>query len=152
MLPPPNADEYISKQMLPPPNAGEWVVNRGAFDAEVNGRYTQLIPYSRLEDFRADNETFEVVCESPTNPNFHDPRGGFLLPKDNEDVCKKRGCSDCHQKRLYVYMGPGLWFDEKQKVHIRLSPTHNGVPGLADYAGETNPNKVPLWIVAQVVF
>jgi hypothetical protein len=47
--------------------------------------------------------------------------------------------------RVPTYMGPGLWFDEEtRKVHVRLSHTHNGVPGLKDYGGTVDPRKVRL--------
>jgi len=50
-------------------------------------------------------------------------------------------------RRPWVYMGPGLWFDrDTHRVHIRLSHTHNNIPGLVDYMGETDPNKVRLAI------
>jgi len=144
-----DAPHYVSKKTLPKPaNIGidDWNVNRGAFVSQVNGRHTQLISYSRREDLLAQNETDEAICESPTYPSFPtDSRPGPILP--TADACKAQGCADCQQRRPWVYMGPGLWFDQgTQLVHIRLSPTHNGVPGLADYAGETDPNKVALSI------
>jgi hypothetical protein len=45
-------------------------------------------------------------------------------------------------------MGPGVWFDEAadvRRVHIRLSPTDNKVPGWDDYEPvETDPNNLRL--------
>jgi hypothetical protein len=44
-------------------------------------------------------------------------------------------------------MGPGIWFDTNSKrVHVRLSHTHNNVPGLPDYSGPTDPNAIGLAI------
>lgn len=46
---------------------------------------------------------------------------------------------------LPVYCGPGLWYDKQTgHVHVRLAHTHLTTPGLANYAGETDPRKVPL--------
>jgi hypothetical protein len=45
-------------------------------------------------------------------------------------------------------MGPGIWFDEAadaRRVHIRLAPTDNRIPGWDDYEpAETDPNNVRL--------
>jgi hypothetical protein len=52
----------------------------------------------------------------------------------------------------WVYMGPGIWFNRHPdsptagRVHIRLSPTHNNIDGLADYSEEPDPRKVKLAI------
>jgi hypothetical protein len=52
----------------------------------------------------------------------------------------------------WSYMGPGLWFDrEAHKVHIRLSHTHNNVPGVGDYLGETDPNQLRLAISSKLM-
>jgi hypothetical protein len=110
-----HAQEYVSIDSLPEPSGtSQWHVSRGAFINPVNGRYTRLITYSRLEDLRAENETYDPILHPP------------------------------------VYMGPGVWFDSTtKKVHIRLSPTHNGVMGLADYSGSANPNMIPLSITEE---
>lgn len=48
---------------------------------------------------------------------------------------------------LPVYCGPGLWYDrESGRIHVRLAHTHLKTPGLANYAGETDPRKLPLVI------
>jgi hypothetical protein len=48
---------------------------------------------------------------------------------------------------LPVYCGPGLWYDrDTGHIHIRLAHTHLKTPGLANYAGETDPRKLPLVI------
>jgi hypothetical protein len=144
-------DEYVSKKTFPlPPNRTNehWHVSRGAFVNPVNSRYTRLITYSRIEDLRADNETFEQLYEGtalpciiprhdPPNCTAPDPRPGPILG----DSC------GCTIRRPWVYMGPGIWFDTAtKKIHIRLSPTHNGVTGLADYNGNTDPNQLALSI------
>ena len=43
-------------------------------------------------------------------------------------------------------MGPGLFQDEDGLIHIRLSHTTHGRPGVTDYTGERDPRKVPLAI------
>jgi hypothetical protein len=54
---------------------------------------------------------------------------------------------DVGYRRPWVYMGPGIWINPNtQKVHIRLSPTHNNIPGLADYTGAVDPRQVRLAI------
>lgn len=54
---------------------------------------------------------------------------------------------------LPLYCGPGLWYDkESAYIHVRLAHTgvqkHIGLPTpqVSDYAGETDPRKVPLVI------
>jgi hypothetical protein len=128
-----HADEYVSKKTL-----ASFI--RGAFlDHDL---YTRLITYSRLEDLRADNQTFEQV----TDPN--DRRDG---PEVVE--CNAAGtCEPAGYKYPWVYMGPGIWIDRNftpenpQRIHIRLSHTENNVPGLTDYTGEVDPRQVRLAI------
>ena len=131
--------EYISKKPIPKPaNLTEWFFNRAAFVEPVNGRYTRLILYSRLEDLQADNETFEVIREGP---------GVGCPPIDPRPGPTVGIVGGCTERRPWVYMGPGLWFDQATyHLHARLSPTHNNVRGLADYAGPTNPNDIGLAI------
>jgi hypothetical protein len=102
--------------------------------------YTRLITYSKLKDLRANNETFAKI----TDPS--DPRPGpWVVDCDNSGNCVPKGF-----RFPWVYMGPGIWIDRNpsptnpQKVHIRLSHTHNNVPGLGDYTGEVDPRKVQL--------
>ena len=131
--------EYISSKPIPKPaNLTEWFASRGSFVDPVNGRFARLILYSRREDLLADNETFDVIREGAgAGCPAADPRPGPVL-----------GVSGgCTERRPWVYMGPGVWFDTAtQHLHIRLSHTHNNVPGLADYEGPTNPNLVRLAI------
>jgi hypothetical protein len=116
---------------------------RGAF--LDRNPYTRLIKYSRLEDFRAANETFEQI----TDPN--DPR-----PGPNVVDCDNSGtCVPASHRFPWVYMGPGIWIDPSfsetnpQKLHIRLSHTHNNIPGLADYTGDVDPRNVKFAITTE---
>jgi hypothetical protein len=44
-----------------------------------------------------------------------------------------------------LWCGPGLWYDPQTgHIHVRLQHTH--LPGIANYAGETDPRKLPLVI------
>jgi hypothetical protein len=126
-------DEYVSRTKL-----ASFI--RGVFlDRQP---YTRLITYSRLDDFRARNETFDKI----TAPG--DPRPGpDVVTCDANDNCVPAG-----YRHPWVYMGPGIWIDRRftpespQRVHIRLSHTHNNIPGLPDYRGETDPRKLRLAI------
>jgi hypothetical protein len=125
-------DEYVSKTTFPvvPDNP----VNQGAF--LDRNPYTRLITYSRLEDLRATNETFDKITA------VNDSRPG-------PQVINGQGAS-LGFRHPWVYMGPGIWFDRSSgKVHIRLSPTHNNIAGLPDYTGEADPRKVRLAIAAK---
>jgi hypothetical protein len=140
-------DEYISVEMFT-----QEFVNRGAF--LDRNPYTRLITYSKLEDLRATNQTFDKL-------NAADPRPGpavFLECEaaDTDQACATYPGQDHRFKPAgyrhpWVYMGPGIWFDNANgnangKIHIRLSRTTNNVPGLADYAGDVDPGLVPLAI------
>jgi len=52
-----------------------------------------------------------------------------------------------------LYCGPGLWYDARvvggqtygtKRIHIRLAPTRWPALGAANYAGESDPRKLPL--------
>ena len=46
-----------------------------------------------------------------------------------------------------VYCGPGLWYNKQTGcIHARLAHTHIDNPEVANYAGETDPRKLPLVI------
>lgn len=46
-----------------------------------------------------------------------------------------------------VYCGPGLWYDRQSGfIHARLAHTHVDAPSIENYAGETDPRKLPLII------
>lgn len=118
-------DEYISAAAF-----AEDLVNRGAFGDR--NPYTRLVTYSRLEDLRAANETFDRIAGA-------DPRPG-------PDVTDSDGNPLGH-RHPWVYMGPGLFFNAgTRRVHIRLAHTHNGLPNVTDYDEETDPRRVSLAI------
>ena len=119
--------------------------DRGAFAA---GRpsYTRLMTHDRQEDFRAVNQRFGKLPDG-VDPLF--PR--VKLPVDATKVDK------AYPFRPWVYLGPGLWQrdpndeddpDDVGRVHVRLSHTSHGIPGVEDYAGETDPRRIPLAIWA----
>jgi hypothetical protein len=136
--------------------AGVWIskpaflgsFDRGGFVDPIHRRTTRLISYGRREDLTAKNETFDLICEGTGFPT--DPREGLEVPAVKDDDCDKKGCKTCKRRRPWVYMGPGVWHDSSETTprpaHIRLTPTHNSIPGLFDYNGLSDPNKVPLAI------
>lgn len=120
---------------------GEWRTRR-TFEAQGN-RYAsgqmmatkhRLISYAELGDLRADNESLVTVP-------FEDPRTeiGRLLDDPDNTI-------------PFVYLGPGVGFvfedatQARGKIHIRLSHTHLNAPGITDYTGETDPNRMQLSI------
>lgn len=139
---------------------GEYV-SRRTFTGFVRGvfldrnPYTRLISYSNLNDLRARNETFDritlPVCVPGQQDNC-DPRPG---PDVVDDKCTTPPCTPMGHRHPWVYMGPGIWIDSAvsptnpQKVHIRLSHTHNNVPGRPDYVGEVDPRRVALAITQE---
>lgn len=143
-----------------PGHEGEYV-SRRTFTDHIRGvfldrnPYTRLITYSNLNDFRARNETFEKitlpVC-APGQQENCDPRPG---PDVVENECPALPCAPLGYRHPWVYMGPGIWIDRvvsptsPQKVHIRLSHTHNNVPGRSDYTGEVDPRRVSLAITQE---
>lgn len=146
-------DEYISRQTFL--NAPNNPVNRGAFLDMYP--YTRLITYMNINDLRSDNETFEQIAMDSDN----DPREG---PELVLEECGNNPGPECTyvlgDKRYkpasyrypWVYMGPGLWFDRQaHRVHARFSHTHNNVPGLVDYTGETDPNRVRLAVSSKLM-
>lgn len=71
--------------------------------------------YHHAEDLRAENEWWDLQ-----NPD--DPKNSDVKP---------------------LYCGPGVWYDRADgHIYIRLQPTH--VPGIDNYAGESDPRKLPL--------
>jgi hypothetical protein len=147
-----HSEEYISTQTFS--NAPNNPVNRGAF-LDVHP-YTRLITYMNLNDLRSANETFEQIMIEDS-----DPRDG---PELVVEECGKHPGPECgytldnkgykpvSYRYPWVYMGPGLWFDRQtQRVHARFSHTHNNVPGVVDYTGETDPNRVRLAISSKLM-
>jgi hypothetical protein len=126
-----HAAEYVSAMTFT-----EDFVNRGAF--LDRNPYTRLVTYSSLNDLRADNETFEKILDGG------DPRPGPAVTDEDGNPLGYR--------HPWVYLGPGLHFNQQsRRVHIRLSHTHNNVPGVIEYTGETDPRRVPLAITPKDV-
>lgn len=127
----PNAhkEEFVSRDTFTL-DSNDDRVNRGAFlDRKP---YTRLITYSKLDDLRAENETFDQIA-------LNDPRPG---PEETDAAGNGTGF-----RRPWVYMGPGVFFNQQTgRAHIRLSHTHNGVEGLADYDGKVDPRLLRLAI------
>ncbi len=94
----------------------------------------RLVTYAELGDLRAQNESYARVPLSDPRPAL----GPLAL--------------DPGLKTPLVYMGPGLAFrfddaaHASGRIHVRLAPTHLNAPGIVDYAGETDPNRVGLSI------
>jgi hypothetical protein len=119
-------DEYVSATTF----AGD-PVNRGAF--LDRNPYTRLVTYSNINDLRAENETFDRIVDE------NDPRPG---PAVTDEQGAPLGF-----RRPWVYMGPGVHFNaDTGRIHVRLSHTHNNVPGITDYNGEVDPRRVRLAI------
>jgi hypothetical protein len=133
--------EYVSCRTFPV-NGDQDEIRHGAFlDRES---HTRLITYSRLEDLRADNQTFGRL------PLDHAMPGEQALDEngDPQTVVRESDNTNTHIpfKRPWVYMGPGIFFDDTGRIHIRLSHTTNNIPGLADYDGGLDPRQVRLAI------
>jgi hypothetical protein len=136
----------------------EWVSRRTYVADGMRGAfldrnpYTRLISYSRLEDLRADNQTF------PISELFSAGTTDILVV----ERCKKTATS-CPNGytipspaygRRWVYMGPGIWYNKQsQRIHIRLAPTNHDIKGLSNYipsapdsTGSDDPRLIPLAI------
>lgn len=112
---------------------------------QILGTEERLLSYARLEDLRADNESFARVP-------IDDPRpGGQIYEGALTD-----------EKLLWTYFGPGLtWVLEDPddvtqggRIHIRLSPTNLGAPGITDYQGDggmaADPNELALSFASEL--
>jgi hypothetical protein len=137
-------EEYESVGHYPPVGTGAGVgrVNRGAFLDEP--AHTRLVSYAELEDLRADNQLWPddvgniVWRAKPGEP-------GTFIHEDRNDR---------PHRRPWVYMGPGIWFDQTmlgddpehgRRIHIRLAPTTNNIPNWPDYdPAVTDPNQLKL--------
>jgi hypothetical protein len=146
------AGEYLWPDRFDMPGAG--IVHRGAF-FDWPG-HARLVSYARVEDLRSarqdwprdegDNRIFV-----PNPEDQHDPPTTFV----------PQFLDGRPTRRPWVYMGPGIWFDQSSEpdikdatgkvvnyggrhVHIRLAKTTNHVPDWADYTGESDPNNLPL--------
>ena len=114
------------------------LVNRGAFLNLDDSTYTRLITYSRLEDLRANNQTFDQI-----DPGDERPGPDELVAKGGD----KKTYVPTGFRRPWVYMGPGIFFDKKtRRIHIRLAHTNNNVGGIEDYTGPMDPRKIRLAI------
>jgi hypothetical protein len=96
----------------------------------------RLVTYETEGDFRAVNEWWSkdlTVADEPDNNVW------VLTGPENDRVWTHAGY------RKWVYMGPGLWFDGGTRVlHLRLSRTNHGVPGLPEYTGPVVPSQLDL--------
>ena len=123
--------------MAPAVPAAGGHVNSGAFLNQP--AHTRLIGYSQPWDFRATNQLWPKDKPGPANGNriWRKDTDGMYIPEDRDGKIHTLPS---------LYMGPGVWFDQDghRKVHIRLSPTNNNIPGWDDYEGETDPNQLSL--------
>jgi hypothetical protein len=146
-------DEYVSTDPFPKtdgPDSNR--VSGGAFlDREP---YTRLITYDRLEDLRSLNE-LDVRIEDPrpldeVDPNEPPPGDNHVWIEDPAPGPRRMiPTEEPREFRNWMYMGPGIWFDEdaddqERRVHIRLSHTNNQIDGWPDYTGETDPCQLRL--------
>ena len=116
-------DEWVSVNTYPESNArfGQFL-----------GLNVRLIAYSRIEDFRATNQSYVKVPLSDPRPS-----GGPLV-------------NDPLKKTPWTYFGPGLyWHPETGRIHIRLSHTHFNAAGITDYRGTTDPRDLELAITGE---
>jgi hypothetical protein len=101
--------------------------------------HTRLVKYDWLQDMQSDNELW--------------PKGELgdnIVWLRHKKPGEAATYSITEERRRWVYMGPGIWFDpDTRRVHVRLSPTHHGVDGLQEYAGESDPNQVRLALSEQ---
>lgn len=164
-------DEFISTEIFT-----EEPVNRGAFldrdhytrlvtystlnDLRSDNETFDFITDLSQHDPRPGPEVMERCSVNQPEPECVLFQDGFrykpalvrveCTADDPDPNCQKdgvKGFKFVRFRRPFVYMGPGLWFDpDTHNVHIRLSHTHNHVPGLPDYIGETDPNKIALAI------
>jgi hypothetical protein len=136
--------EFVWSEPFPLGETAE--VPRGAFLA--TRAHTRLITYDHLEDLLSENQLDPRIVDPRAPEDIPDGEGP---PGDNHiwevDLAGKLGPTkppNCRY-RNWMYMGPGLWFDvEKRQLHLRLSHTHNVIPGWPDYTGITDPRRVKL--------
>ena len=126
-----HADEWVSTQAYS--TRGKDSASRGAFlDRE---HYTRLLTYSRLEDLRAGNQTWDEMA------------GDDARPGPRVKASKRHPAEPGRERLPWTYFGPGIHFDKQTgRIHIRLSPTRHGVGGMEEYRGPTDPRRVRLSI------
>jgi hypothetical protein len=82
--------------------------------------------------------------------NFADtmvPLHGYRLDVDLRSANQYWNLPDKGAAGNGIYVGPGVWFDwQTHRIHARLAHTSLKSQGDANYAGETDPRKVPLVI------
>lgn len=140
--PPLLVQEYRSIAVLP------HGTEHGAFT--VGGQlgrksFTKLVTYDERRDLLAVNQRFGKLPRGlnvPTGPMIKGGAPPLAKPPTREQRCPRRP---------WVYMGPGLWHDGQTAghsghLHVRLSHTTLDDPGVVNYAGETDPRKLPLAI------
>ncbi len=159
----PNNDWRKASEIIAGAHEDEYVSVRPVYSGEGNFfirgmfltgfPYTRLITYSSVDDFRSNNETFEKIFD------INDQREKVQVTYENGQpaLAPKPGdpadAPDQPFSYPYVYMGPGIWPNrDTGHLHIRLSHTHNNIPGLADYSGTTDPRQVPLGIAFEQMF
>jgi hypothetical protein len=145
-------DEFVSADRFDPtPGEGSTVISAGAFLTHRDPvthriRHTRLVSYDRHEDLVSLNQLW---------PNPHDLANDpdMLGPEVSHEWLRRVGDADVSWEparyRPFVYMGPGIWFDEDdsqggRRVHIRLAATSNNVAGWPDYDGPFDPRDLPL--------
>lgn len=117
------------------------------FDEPV---HTRLVSYSRREDLTATGQIWpdDAREENPPDDGQTWKRVWRLHPNQQQfpETYRPENRPDRPWWRPWVYMGPGIWFNpETRRVHIRLSPTGNNIPGWPDYDPETSdPNQLRL--------
>lgn len=142
--------EYIWPERFDHPT----VVRHGAFFDRP--KHTRLVSNDMVQDLRSTGQIWprdageNKVFVLDTRPG---PTQGFYVPQF---------VANRPTRRPWVYMGPGIWFDESAEadekdpsgvvvnyggrhVHIRMEPTTNHISDeWPDYEGESNPNNLPL--------
>jgi predicted Rdx family selenoprotein len=145
--------EYVWGRPYAPPGGDEKAgrVRQGAFlDEPV---HTRLVSYDRVEDLTAPGQIWPGDLKKGNRVwRLHPDQAHF------PDLYKPEDRKDRAHYRPWVYMGPGIWFDQQvqaeehakpgpggRRIHIRLAPTTNNIPGWPDYDPQTtDPNQVRL--------
>jgi hypothetical protein len=129
--------EYVWSEKFPVAEAQQ--VRRGAFLTTpflAQPQHTRLVIYDQAGDFRAANELW------PKDLTTGDNNVWERKPDPDHPGTQKWTHTGI---RNWVYMGPGLWFDDKEReLHIRLSPTNNNITDWPDYDGPTDPTELEL--------
>ena len=149
---PGHQDEFISTARFDAtPGEGSTVVSAGAFldrgdPGTGSARHTRLVSYDRIEDLRSPNQLWPDPVWLAQNP---DQLGEGIAHEQLRQVDGTDTSFNPRRFRPYVYMGPGIWFDQAvgvdgRRVHIRLSHTTNQVEGWPDYNEQTDPRRLRL--------